>query len=288
MFFSGIADEAGKPIEVQIRAQKELGWDRIEIRNVDGVNLTDLSEDQFQRVYDAVTEAGLKVSCFASQLANWARPISGDFDVDRAELDRALPRMQKFGTRFIRCMSWPNDKENPWPQEKWRDEVIRRMRILAEIARSEGVVLVHENCDGWAGQGARETLELLDAVGSPALKLVFDTGNPAHHDQDGWEFYRAVKEHIVYIHIKDYKRVNGGLSACFPGEGVGYVREIVGDLLKGGYDGGFSIEPHLAAVVHLGKEASDPEEAYKLYVQYGRRLEGLVAELNAEGETSNE
>ncbi len=279
MFFSGIADEAGKPIEDQIRAQRELGWHHIEIRNVEGVNLTDLPDGAFDQVYRAVTDAGLRVSCFASQLANWARPITGDFDVDRAELDRAIPRMQRFGTEFIRCMSWPNDTDDPWPQDRWRDEVIRRMSMLAETAEAGGVVLVHENCDGWAGQGPAQTLELLRAVGSANLKLVYDTGNPAHHDQDGWEYYRAVKEHIVYVHIKDYKTVEGQLSACFPGEGVGHVKEITADLIGGGYDGGFSIEPHLAAVVHLGVEATDPEEAYRLYVEYGRRVDKLVAEV---------
>jgi sugar phosphate isomerase/epimerase len=276
MFFSGIADEAGKPIAVQIKAQQELGWSHIEIRNVDGVNLTDLPDDAFDRVYAAVTGGGLAVSCFASQLANWARPISGDFAVDMAELERAIPRMRRFGTRFIRCMSWPNDKEDPWPEGRWREEVIARMRRLASVAEEGGVVLVHENCDGWAGQGPEQTLELVREVDSPSLKLVFDTGNPAHHDQNGWEYYRSVKEHIVYIHIKDYKQHEGELSACFPGEGIGCVKEIVADLLAGGYDGGFSIEPHLAAVVHLAKEASDPEEAYRLYVEYGKRLERLV------------
>ncbi len=35
-----------------------------------------------------------------------------------------------------------------------------------------------------------------------------------------------------------------------PGEGQGYVKEILRDLQARGYDGGISIEPHLAAVFH--------------------------------------
>ena len=69
------------------------------------------------------------------------------------------------------------------------------------------------------------------------------------------------------------------MSACFPGEGGGHVRTIVADLVRRGYDGGFSIEPHLAAVVHLGKEAADPEEAYRLYIEYGRRTAALLDEV---------
>jgi len=281
MFYSGIADEAGKPIETQIRAQKELGWRHIEIRNVEGVNLTDLPDPKFEEVFRKVKEAGLQVSCFASQLANWARPITTSFDIDRTELARAIPRMKRFGTRFIRCMSYPNDKKEPWPESKWRDEVVRRMRELARMAEEGGVTLVHENCDGWGGLGPAETLALIDAVGSKHLRLVFDTGNPVHHGQDGWQYFQRVREYVVYIHIKDYVLIDGKESACYPGEGKGYVREIVRDLLRRGYAGGFSIEPHLAAVVHLGKEASDPEAAYRMYVEYGRRLMALIDEERA-------
>jgi len=39
MKFSGISDEAGQSIEMQIKAHKELGWEYMELRNVDGENL---------------------------------------------------------------------------------------------------------------------------------------------------------------------------------------------------------------------------------------------------------
>ena len=58
---------------------------------------------------------------------------------------------------------------------------------------------------------------------------------------------------------------------------AGRVRDVVRDLLKRGYRGGFSIEPHLAAVVHEGKEAA--QGAYEVYVEYGRRFMKLIEEL---------
>jgi hypothetical protein len=42
------------------------------------------------------------------------------------------------------------------------------------------------------------------------------------------------------------------------------------------YDGGISIEPHLAAVVHEGTHVDQDEAAYKIYVEYGKRVEKLV------------
>ena len=183
MFLAGIADEAGKSIEKQIQAHQELGWSHIEVRNVDGKNLTDVDENTFNEIAEKLEKAGMNVCSFGSQIANWARKISGDFNLDVEELKRAIPRMQRLHTKYIRIMSYPNDN---WEDSRWRTEVMRRLEELTKMA------------------------------------------------------------------------------------------EVIKDLLVSGYDGGFSIEPHMAAVVHLGKTADDPEAAYRLYVEYGRKAQSLV------------
>lgn len=276
MYFSGIADEAGSSIDTQIKAHEELGWKHIELRNVDGVNVTDLCDETFQEVAEKVTEAGLGVSDFGSQLCNWSRPIINHPDIDRQELLRAIPRMQELGCRYIRTMSYPNAG---WEEAEWRDEAIRRLSELAEIAEEADIVLVHENCDGWGGLGPNHTLELLEKVGSESLRLVWDTGNPVAHGQDPWEYYRAVRDYIVYVHIKDGVMEDDSMRYTYPGEGDGCVREVLQDLLERGYDGGISIEPHLQAVIHEGKEASEEDAAYSSYVEYGQRLMDLVDEI---------
>ena len=274
MKFSGISDEAGQAIEMQIKAHKELGWEYMELRNVDGENLTMMSDEKFEEVYRKVNESGLKVSCFSSCIANWATKISGDFQKDIDELKRAIPRMKKFNTKFIRVMSWPNDDENPWPEEKWAEEVIRRMKELAKIAEDGGVILAHENCSGWGGLSPENSLRLLNEVNSPAFVLLFDTGNVIPHTgMDTWDFYIKIKSYIKYVHIKDYKADKSG--ATFPGEGASKVKEILTDLKNSGYDGFVSIEPHIASVVHEGK-VGDAEITYKTYVEYGKKLMALL------------
>jgi len=282
MFLSGIADEAGRDLDRQIAAHRELGWSHIELRMVGAVNATDLPDADFDRVAERLAEAGLRVSCFASQIANWSRPITSDFERDLAELERAIPRMRRLGTPFIRCMSYPNATP-PWPEAEWRHVAILRMRALAARAQEGGITLVHENCSGWGGLKPESTLDLLDSIRSPALRLVFDTGNPAQYGQDSWRYYEAVRDHIAYVHIKDYlaPKKPGDEQACFPGEGICSVRKIVADLVKSGYDGGFSIEPHIASVIHLQKDIQDADLAFRTYVEYGRRLEELLEEVEA-------
>jgi sugar phosphate isomerase/epimerase len=273
---SGIADEAGKPIDVQIKAHKELGWDDIEIRTIDGVNLTSVPDEVFDEIYSKVTEAGFTVSSFASELCNWSRPITTDFQVDIDELTRAIPRMQKFNSKIIRIMSYPNSKENPWPDDEWRDEAIRRIGELTKMAEDGGIMLAHENCNGWAGESPENTLYMVEKINSPALKVIFDTGNTVSHGQDSYEFYDKVKEHVVHIHVKDALKDGDTYRHCFPGEGLGQVPEVIADLKKSGYEGAISIEPHVAAVIHLDKDADDPEAGYNAYIKYGKMLMDII------------
>ncbi len=279
MFFSGISDEAGQAIDTQIKAHKELGWKHLELRMVDGENATAISEEKFDEVHEKITAAGMTVSCFGSAIANWARPITCDPQIDIDDLKQAIPRMQRFGTKFIRVMSYPNDKDNPLSDAQWRDEAIKRMKAMAKVAEDAGIILAHENCSGWGGLSAENSNILLGEVNSPALKVVFDTGNPVTYRQDAWEYYEAIYDDIVYVHIKDAKIVDGEEVYTYCGEGDGCVKKIIGDLLTKGYDGGFSIEPHLAAIIHTGESTEDTSKLYDSYTEYGRRLMKIVEEV---------
>ncbi|MQY58913.1 MAG: TIM barrel protein [Clostridia bacterium] len=274
MFLSGIADEAGPNIEIQIKAHKELGWNYIEIRNVDGKNLTDINKAKFNEITEKLDEAGIQVCCFASEIANWARKISGDFALDVEELKRAIPRMHHLGTKYIRIMSYPNAN---WNKSDWRKEVMRRLKKLARIAEDGQVILAHENCSGWGGQGPEGALDIIQTVNSPSLKFLLDTGNKPYSQGTVWDVYQKIREYIAHVHIKDYRGKEGN-RFVFPGEGDCQVRKIIKDLLSSGYEGGFSIEPHLASIIHLNKKAEDPETAYRLYLEYGRKAQDLVTE----------
>lgn len=282
MFFSGFCDEAGKDIDTQIKAHKELGYTHVELRAVDGKQFTTVSDEEFDTISGKLADAGLKVSCFGSAIANWSRHICQDFQVDIDDLKVSIPRMQKLGTQFIRIMSWPNNGDTILKEEDRKKESIRRMKELAKMAEDGGITLALENCDGWAAESSSNMVEFIETVNSPALRLVFDTGNSPIHRMNSLEFYVTVKPYIEYVHIKDsYVDTSGGEHYTMPGEGDGYVKQIITDLLRSGYDGGFSIEPHLVAQVHLGSQVDTGDDiGYRSYVEYGRRLKELVEDIS--------
>lgn len=297
MFLTGFADEAGSTIEKQIEATKALGWSNIESRAIQGVNIHDMPEADFHAAANNLDAVGIHVNCFGSTIANWAKSIHDPFDITLAEIGRAIPRMQRLRTRMIRIMSYAvlkDEKGADLPDQR-KEERFRRLRDIVRMFHDAGITPVHENCMNYGGMSYRHTLELLDAV--PGLKLVYDTGNPVftsdrskpppHPKQSSWEFYRHVRPHIAYVHIKDGFSVpspagqNGDENRyTFAGEGNGDVKRIVKDLLATGYDGGFSMEPHLAVVFHDTSVTAPEEIKFANYVEYGRRFMALLREVS--------
>ncbi len=293
MYLTGFADEAGAGIDVQIQATKELGWSNIESRNIDGVNIHDLADDDFDTVAGKLADAGVRINCFGSTIANWGCQITDPFEETLERIERAIPRMQRLGTKLIRIMSYAvlTDEQGRDCADQMKAERFRRVREIVQRFADAGITPVHENCMNYGGMSYMHTLELIENV--PGLKLVYDTGNPVftddrskpapHPKQSSWEFYENVKEHIAYVHIKDgrWNAATKKTNFTFAGDGDGDVKRIVKDLLDNGYDGGISMEPHLAAVFHDASITSPDEIKYANYVEYGRRFMKLLEEIGA-------
>ncbi len=282
--FTGFADEAEKSLDGQISTLKEVGWSSIELRLLDGKNVVDLSDEEWAQTWEKLQSEGISVAGFGGQIANWARPITNDFQVDIDELIRVAPRMRECGTKFLRVMSYPNSEEAPLSREDWKAETVRRFKELATIAEGEGVVLAHENCSGY-GADEKGYLELVEAVNSPALQLIMDTGNNSLHDNDceaTWNYYDACRKEVTHVHIKCAKPGpdGGDYVTCHVDEDP-VQRRILEDLVKTGYTGYLSIEPHIKAAIHAGQDVDDSGDGRAVWVDFASRLEILVAEVLA-------
>jgi sugar phosphate isomerase/epimerase len=290
MIYTGIADEAGAAIDAQIRATQELGWNSIEARNAEvpgfpKANLHDLPDQAFELAAARLQAAGVGVYCFGSTIMNWSKTIETPWEVTLAEVQRAIPRMQRLGTKYVRIMSFkPADDAYRIPTV-----VFERVRDVTNRFLDAGLQPVHENCMNHGGMSWQHALELLERA--PGLKWVFDTANPIFNPdrskpkpwprQDPWEFWTHVRDHTVHLHIKDatWNPAKNDADYNWPGEGKGRVRDILQDAFARGYDAGLSIEPHLAVVFHDASVKASEEAQYSSYVEYGRRLERLVREI---------
>ena len=290
MYLTGFADEASQDLATQIEVTKELGWNAIESRSIGGTNIHDLPEPEFERAADMLDAAGVRVNCFGSTIANWGKNIEDPFEITLAEIERAIPRMQRLGTKLVRIMSYARCAGGGDAETQKAEERFRRLREIVRLFNEAGLTPVHENCMNYGGMSPQHSLELVENV--PGLKLAFDTGNPAiskdyskpgEQTQDPLAFLAAIRPHVAYVHIKDARLEDDGREVfTYPGEGGGRVPDVLKALVESGYDGGISIEPHMAAVFHdpdAGRASDD--EAAAIYIEYGRRIEKLLADAGA-------
>ncbi|MBM4017795.1 MAG: sugar phosphate isomerase/epimerase, partial [Planctomycetes bacterium] len=205
-----------------------------------GKNVLDFTADERRRIEQRLGDAGVGVSAIGSPIGKVRIDESWPAHVERFKI--ALDAAEFFGAPFIRLFSYYPPQGGRIGDH--RQEVIRRLNEQVALAQGRNVRLLHENEKDIYGEKTEGCLDIARSV--PGMDLIFD---PANFVQAGvWpaEAWKALKDHVVYFHIKD-ALLDGG-KVVPPGEGDGCIEAVLRDaILVRGYDGFVSLEPHLAA-----------------------------------------
>ncbi|MDN4596155.1 sugar phosphate isomerase/epimerase family protein [Leifsonia virtsii] len=245
---SGFGDEIDADPAIQTAVLQALGAHAIEVRSAWGVNIVDLDDEQLGRLAGVLSERGMGVSAIASPVGKVDVALPVEHEVQR--LRRAAAAAHRLGTRYIRLFSF--FRGDGVAVEGIRDDVLVRMRALADVAEAEDLVLLHENEKDIYGDTPERCLDIVESVGSPALRLAWDSANfvqvgVAHPFDDG---YAALRPHLEYLQVKDALSATGEVVPA--GEGDGQVLQTLTALRDDGYTGFASLEPHLTDVNALG------------------------------------
>ncbi|MDT7553321.1 MAG: hypothetical protein QOI16_1857 [Pseudonocardiales bacterium] len=244
---SGFADEIDPDLKTQCATLNDLGITHVEFRSAWGTNVLDLTDEQIEETAAVLAAHDLRVSSIGSPLGKIN--IDDDFETHLVRADRALAVAQRLGAPFIRIFSFFLRPDQA--PDRYRDAVLRRMTALTERAAPTGVVLLHENEKEIYGDIPERVLDIVESVGSPALRLAWD---PANYVQVGvtpfTDGYAMLRPYTDYIQIKDAVLATGEVVAS--GEGDGQLRETVRALAADGFDGFFSMEPHLGSFNAFG------------------------------------
>ncbi len=239
---TGFADEISPDLDVQLDTLAEESMRFLEFRGVWNKNVLDLSDSEIATVKATLDRRGVKVSSIGSPIGKIA--IGDDFAPHLDRFQRALEVAHALEAPYIRIFSFfiPSG-ENP---ARYRDEVLDRMGRLVRQAEGAGVTLVHENEKEIYGDIPARCLDILTQVNSPILRAAWD---PANFVQCGvrphTQGYESLRPFIAYVHVKDALLDSGQVVPA--GQGDGEVRETIMALRASGFDGFFSLEPHLAA-----------------------------------------
>jgi sugar phosphate isomerase/epimerase len=238
---SGFVDEISADFTEQCRVASDLGLRYVELRSAWDVNILDLKPEQLTVMQDTLANHGLQVSSIGSPIGKIF--IDEPFPPHLDRMRHAAEVAQFFGAPYIRIFSFfLRPGANP-PEH--RDEVIERMRALARVAVDADVILLHENEKEIYGDVPSRCLDIIRSVGSPHLRLAWD---PANFVQVGvqpyTDGYAMLRPHIEYVQIKDALAADGTVVTA--GHGDGEVVQTIRALRHDGFDGFFSLEPHLS------------------------------------------
>jgi sugar phosphate isomerase/epimerase len=237
---TGFADEISADVEEQLRtlALEDIRW--LELRGAWGKNVLDLADDELAALTQSLEEAGIHVSSIGSPIGKIS--IADPFPPHLERFDRALAISQSLGAPYVRVFSFfIPEGDDP---AAYTDEVLGRMAMLTREAEKAGITLLHENEKHIYGDIPARCLQVLETINSPALRAAWD---PANFVQCGVrpyvEGYEAMRPYIAYVHVKDALFANRKVVPA--GEGDGQWRETIAALHASGFDGFFSLEPHL-------------------------------------------
>ncbi len=187
------------------------------------------------------------------RVLGWGHPEGlwgGDKPEELEALKRHLPQTRKLGSTRMRIVAASMNYAKS-PREELMGKVIPLLAEATKAAEEEGVVLALENHIDFT---SREIVRIIEAVGSPSLRVNFDTGNCLRLFEDPVDAATRLAPYTISTHTKDIAtRRKGGSPAdnftwwpaCVAGEGVIDMPGVVKALQDGGFDGSLSLEVDL-------------------------------------------
>lgn len=266
------ADEASANIDEQIKAMKENKLGGLEIRNVDGVNIAEISDSKAKEVRKKLDDACLRVWTVGSPIGKI--DIEKDnFALHTEKFKRALELADILGAENIRLFSFFTPAEN---RDSYKDKVIERLGAFCEIANGSGIILCHENEKGIYGDTPERCLEIHKAL--PEIKAIFDPANYVQCGVDTLKAWEMIKPYVKYLHIKDALADGNVVPA---GKGIGNVKFILDDYVRNGGDS-VTVEPHLTVFAGLKDlEKEDDKSVVGEVYKYSSNTEAFSAAVSA-------
>ena len=237
---SGFGDEISPDLDLQLEALKGMSIDFLELRGAWGKSVLDFSDQELERVKQALRERGMSVSSLASPIGKV--PIDGPWQPHFEDFLRILQMAEYLETGYVRVFSFyiPEGRH-----ADYRSEVLRRLEAMTGAVEGRPLTLLHENESHIYGDIPERAADILRTIDSPKLRAVYD---PSNYIQVGVErpFDQAwplLGEYVQYVHVKDAKADSKVVVPA--GEGDGQVRELLQALKARGDDHFLSLEPHL-------------------------------------------
>lgn len=224
-------------------------------QGVAGVELLDIfwgdAERELPQVKQRIADAGLEVAVYSIS-NNFIQSEAGERARELADLKRGVDIALELGVDLLRVFS--GSAREGVSQTAGAAWILDGLSAGAAYAESRGVTLALENHGRFAGR-SDQVRAIIEQVGSPALRVNFDTGNFLPVGQDPVEAARELADWVVLAHLKDIRRAGADeaghvfaapdgqlLTGSIIGEGLVDLAGVRAVIAGAGYAGWWSLE----------------------------------------------
>ena len=195
-----------QPTELVFQEAARLGFDGLEFDLAREYRSDILwTAEGRKRLLDLAGKTGVEVSSVCLG-ALWGQTFASDDPADRERAVEVVTEAARFTPELkTNVILVPIvGVENQTPSigvDRW----IEGLRRCAPVAEQTGAILALENVGRSPARSAPEILNIIDAVGSPAVKVYYDVGNGTSFGFDATDELRLLEKHIAQVHIKGAK-----------------------------------------------------------------------------------
>ncbi len=208
----------GKKSDLSVfQLASEVGLDGVEISFGKPGDKNDLREEDVRQQYlQTAKKHGVTISSIAMGLLNQF-PFASHSETEKWVAD-CLEVMPKLNLNVLLLAFFSKGDINGKPE--LQKEVIRRLKRLAPVAEKSGLLI---GIESWLN--ADDLSRIIDAVGSPAVKVYYDVANTT---KMGYDIHKEIRQlgrdAICQFHLKensallgrgeiDFKRVKDSIEA---------------------------------------------------------------------------
>ena len=170
IIISAFADEYATELCEQIAGMRKLGIKNIEIRGVDGENISVIPEDKIALIKKELDKNGISVSAIGSPIGKIK--VNADIEAHFAMAERIFKTANVLGTKYVRMFSFYRSEQ--CSAEEYKESVYSYLEKLLSLAEKYGVILCHENEEAIYGESPEACLELLEQHALPCNEICID------------------------------------------------------------------------------------------------------------------
>lgn len=266
--FAVVTDEISDDLARAAAIAHELGFEHVELNQLWGKNVVELSDREVEAAREILTGHGLQVAvlgtpCFKVVELDGAVPHRvGEFGPFREPLDRvrrALEIADRLACPYVRVFSFRKSGMvglgNPSPRlaqggaipPPALEKIAEGLRWAGDLAMGTAMMLVVENVRSCWGNTGVNLARIVEAAGHPRVRSLWDPGNDFVSGGHGLEGYYAARPRAVHVHLKDARvqDAESGLTRWErPGDGEVGVADHLRALADDGYQGLITLETH--------------------------------------------